>query len=619
MPSYRAPVEDYRYLLHDLFRVHERQDLAGFEMLDPETTGAVLEGGAKVCEDILQPLNQLGDEEGCTFENGQVKTPTGFKRAYEEFCAGGWNRLGAPESLGGASMPAVITFTMTEMMFSANQAFGMYPGLTNAAYAALSATGEKWMREHVVPKMASGEWCGTMCLTEPHCGTDLKLMKSKAVEQDDGTFRLTGTKIFISGGDHDLTDNIVHMVIAKIPNEDGSLADDLSTVNFFMVPKMLVDPETGKITGPNAVSCGSIEKKMGIKGSATCVMNFDGAVAYRLGGKPQPKQDEAKAEGDKPKSKSANMAGMFGMMNAARMGVGVQGVAIAEVAYQNAVTYARERLAGRALTGAQNTDGPADPIIVHTDIRKMLLSARAFVEGARAVCMWVSIMFSESRGAQDEETRQLAGDLADLLTPVVKAYFTDMGFEAANASMQVFGGHGYVRDHGMEQFVRDARINQVYEGANGVQAMDLVGRKLRKGGGRAVMSYIGLIDGWIKEHEGEESLKPYTAALRAGLDDLTALTLWLSEHGPKNPDNVGAGATEYLRIMGIVTVGFQWAKMAKLSQAALDQGTDNADFHKRKITLARFWMERHLPDTASLRARAEKGCDVVMELDAALF
>ncbi|MEQ8826786.1 MAG: acyl-CoA dehydrogenase family protein, partial [Parvibaculum sp.] len=380
-----------------------------------------------------------------------MRTPPGFKEAFQKYCEDGWNRLGAPEAAGGAGLPSVITFAFTEMGMSANQAFSMYPGLTTAAYSALWATGEPWMKEHVAKTMISGEWTGTMCLTEPHCGTDLKLMKTKAVEQEDGTYRITGTKIFISGGDHDMTDNIIHMVIAKIPDEDGKLANDLSTVNFFMVPKMLVDKETGEITGRNGVSCGSIEKKMGIKGNATAVLNFDEAVAYRLGGRPPEKKTDT---GEKKKSKSAGMAGMFGMMNGARMGVGIQGIAIGEVAYQNGVTYANERLAGRSLTGAKNPDGPADPIMVFPDVRRLLISSRSFVEGARALAMYVSMLFSLQIFGKDEKEREEAADMAQLMTPIIKAFFTDKGFQAANDSMQVFGGHGYVRDHGMEQFVR---------------------------------------------------------------------------------------------------------------------------------------------------------------------
>lgn len=614
MPSYKAPVEDYRFLLYDFLKIDQREDLAGFSDLTEDLVMAVLEGGAKICEDLLQPLNQIGDEQGCTLENGVVRTPEGFKEAYAEFCGGGWNALGASEEMGGAGLPSIVTFAMQEMGASSNQAFSMYGGLTNAAYAALQGTGEPWMKELVVPKMVGGEWCGTMCLTEPGCGTDLKLMKTRAIEQDDGTYRLTGTKIFISGGDHDMVDNIIHMVIAKIPDEDGKLANDLSTVNFFMVPKININPETGEMTDRNGVTCGSVENKMGIKGNATCVLNFDEALAYRLG--PKPQKAEPSKDGKK-KSSASGMAGMFGMMNAARMGVGIQGVAAGEVAYQNAVEYTKERLAGRALDGAKNPDGPADPIIVYPDVRRMLLQASSFAEGARALAAWVSLMFTET-GSSDEKTREVAGDMTQLMTPIIKAFFTDMGFDAAVASQQCFGGHGYIRENGMEQFVRDARINQIYEGANGVQALDLVGRKLAMNGGRPPLTFFGMVDDFIKENSNGD-IAEFTSPLKNGLDDLQAATMWLMENAVTDRNNAGAASAEYLRMFGIVAVGFMWAQMAKVALAKREAGEGNQDFYKAKLVKARFWMQRIMPDTSSLRARACAGADNLMELEADLF
>lgn len=611
MPGYKAPTEDFRFLLFDLLKISERTDLPGFEDLSEDLVMAVLEGGAKICEEVLQPLNQIGDEQGCHLENGVVRTPEGFKEAYKQFCEGGWNALGASPELGGAGMPSVVTAAMQEMGASSNQAFAMYGGLTTAAYGALQGTGEPWMKELVVPKMMHGEWCGTMCLTEPHCGTDLKLMKTRAVEQEDGTYRLSGTKIFISRGDHDMVDNIIHMVIAKIPGEDGKLADDLSTVNFFMVPKININPEDGTMTDRNGVTVGSVEKKMGIKGNATCVLNFDDAVAYRLG--PKPQKAEPTADGKK-KSSASGMAGMFGMMNAARMGVGLQGIGAGEVAYQNAVTYSQERLAGRALDGVKNPDGPADPIIVYPDVRRMLLQASSFTEGARALAAWVSLMFSEVDAA-DEKTREVAGDMTQLMTPIIKAFFTDMGFEAANAAMQCFGGHGYIREHGMEQFVRDARINQIYEGANGVQALDLVGRKLAMNGGRPPLTFFGLVDDFVKANPDGTCSAP----LKAGLEDLQAATMWLMEHALKDRNNAGAASAEYLRMFGIVAVGFMWAQMAKIASEKLAAGEGNPNFYKAKLVRATYWMERVMPDTASLKMRACAGADNLMELDAEMF
>lgn len=613
MPTYKAPVEDFKFLFHELLEIEKRTDLPGFEDLTPDMTGAILEGGAKFCEEVLQPLNQIGDEQGCVLENGVVRTPAGFKEAFEKYCADGWNRLGAPEALGGAGLPSVITFAFSEMGSSANQAFTMYPGLTNAAYSALAATGEDWMREHVVSRMVSGEWTGTMCLTEPHCGTDLKLMRTNAAEQEDGTYLMNGTKIFISGGDHDMTDNIIHMVIAKIPGDDGKLVNDLSTVNFFMVPKFLVDPETGEMTKRNGVSVGSIEKKMGIKGNATCVLNFDNAVAYKLGG--APKTTKKGADGKEVKSKSSGMAGMFGMMNGARMGVGIQGIAVGEVSVQNGAAYTLERTAGRSLTGAKNPDQTADPIIVHPDVRRLLLQSRAFVEGARALAMYVSMLFSVQNASADEKEREEAADLSQLLTPVIKGYFTDKGFEAANASMQVFGGHGYVRDHGMEQFVRDARINQVYEGANGVQALDLVGRKMTAKGGRATMTFFGKIEAFIKENEGDEAMAPYIKPLKQGYDRMGKAAGWLMENAPKNFDNAGAASYEMMNIFGIVSLGWMWARMAKVALAKLEAGEGNADFYKRKLLLAKVWLEREVPYTSTALERIELGSGDIMSLE----
>jgi len=614
MPSYKAPVADFEFLMFDVLEIEKHTDLPGYADLDRATVHDVLEGAGKFMSEVLQPLNQSGDEEGCHFENGVVRTPKGFKEAYQAYCEAGWNRLGVPEQFGGAGLPIILTFAVAEMGSSSNQAFTMYPGLTSAAYSALIATGAPWMREHIVPKMVGGEWTGTMCLTEPNCGTDLRLMKTKAVEQPDGTYRVTGTKIFISGGDHDLTKNIIHMVIAKIPDENGKIHDDLSTVNFFMVPKFLVSEE-GKMGARNGVSTGSIEKKMGIKANATAVLNFDEAVAWRLGPKPQPKA--AGAAGEKGSS-SAGMKGMFGMMNAARLGVGVQGVAVSEVAYQNAAIYAKERLVGRALTGPKNPSQPADPLIVHPDVRRMLLFARAAAEGGRSLATWISYLLGVAQSKRPDAERQEAADLADLLTPVIKAFCTDMGFDAANAAMQCFGGHGYIRDNGMEQFVRDARINQTYEGANGVQALDLVGRKLARNGGRAPFALFRIINTFLTEESGD-AMKPYVEPLKAGIARLQDATMWLAQNGLKNPDNAGAASVDYLRLFGIVVVGYLWARQAKAAQAKLAAKAGNPAFYESKLTTARFWMERLLPETAGLSERIKAGADGLMTLDAANF
>ncbi|HWA03807.1 MAG TPA: acyl-CoA dehydrogenase C-terminal domain-containing protein [Rhizomicrobium sp.] len=606
MPIYRAPIDEYKFVLNELLEIDTHRDLPDFGELTPDLIDDILVNAGKFCEEVLQPLNQSGDEEGAHFENGVVRTPKGFKEAYRAYCEAGWGALSAPEKFGGAGLPTLVTLAVAEMASSSNQSFAMYPGLTGAAASALGATGAPWMKEHVLPRMISGEWAGTMCLTEPNCGTDLRLMKTRAVEQPDGTYKLTGTKIFISGGDQDLTDNIIHMVIAKIPDENGQIHDDLSTVNFFMVPKFLVG-EDGKMGARNGVSTGGIEKKMGIKAQATCVLNFDEATAWRLGPKPTPPKPGEK------RSASAGMAGMFGMMNAARLGVGVQGIAIGEVAYQNGMAYAHERRVGHALTGPKEPDKPADLEFVHPDVRRMLLHAKSFVDGARAVAMWTTLNMAIAESGRPEAAT--AGLLADLMTPVIKAFFTDMGFEAANMAMQCYGGHGYIRDNGVEQFVRDGRINQTYEGANGVQAMDLVGRKLGRKGGAAPMALFALLSGWIAENEADPAMKPFVGPVKRGVETLQQATMWLAQNVLANPNNAGAGAVDYLRMMGIVVVGWMHARMAKIANAKLAANPANADFYRQKIVAAKYWMERMIPECPMLFERIQAGSDTIMEFE----
>jgi alkylation response protein AidB-like acyl-CoA dehydrogenase len=600
MPLYRAPVEDFRFLFHEVLELEKHRDLPGFADLSPELVDDILGNAGKFCEEVLQPLNQSGDEEGCRFENGTVSTPKGFKEAYKAYSEAGWGGLGAPESAGGAGMPPIITMAVHEMGMSANQSLAMYPMLTAGAYGALLATGPDWMKQHIVPRMVTGEWAGTMALTEPGCGTDLRLMKTKAVEQPDGTYKMNGTKIFISGGDQDLTDNIIHMVIAKIPDENGQIHDDLATVNFFMVPKFIVQ-EDGTAGARNGVNTGGIEHKMGIKGQATCVLNFDDAIAWRLGPKPTPPKPGEK------RSTSAGMAGMFGMMNQARLGVGIQGIAIGEVAYQNGYAYAHERRVGRALTGAKEPDKSADLEIVHPDVKRMLLQARAATEGLRALAAWTTLNGSIAHSSRPEAEQ--AALLEDLMTPILKSFGTDMGFEAANLGMQCYGGHGYIRDNGVEQFVRDSRINQVYEGANGVQAMDLVGRKLGRKGGAAPMALFALLTGWISENEKDEAMKPFVAGVKRGTETLQAATMWLAANGLSNPNDAGAGASDYLRLMGITMVALMWGKMAKVSIGKDDR------LHKDKLMCARYWMERMVPECPMLLERIQAGSAAIMELD----
>ncbi len=601
MPIYRAPVEDYRFLFHDVLEIEQYRDLPGFTELSPDLVDDILTNAGKFCEDVLHPLNQSGDAEGCRFENGKVSTPKGFKEAYDAYCQAGWGGLGAPESAGGAGLPPLITMAISEFGMSANQSLAMYPMLTAGAYSAILATAPDWMKQVIVPRMVTGEWAGTMCLTESGCGTDLRLMKTRAVEQPDGTYRMNGTKIFISGGDQDLTENIIHMVIAKIPDENGQIYDDLSTVNFFMVPKFLV-AEDGTMGARNGVNTGGIEHKMGIKGQATCVLNFDNAQAWRLGPKPVPPKPGEK------RSASAGMKGMFGMMNAARLGVGIQGIGIGEIAWQNGYAYANERRVGRALTGPKEPDKPADLEIVHPDVKKMLLHARSFVEGARALAAWTTLHMSIAQSEREDAAN--AAMLADLMTPVLKAFCTDMGFEAANLGMQCWGGHGYIQDNGVEQYVRDGRINMVYEGANGVQAMDLVGRKLARKGGAAPMALFALLTGWVGEHEKDAAMAPFVAGVKRGTESLQAATMWLAANGMKNPDDAGAGATDYLRMMGITMLALMWGMMAK---ASLGKDKDESSpLHKNKLMCARYWMERMVPECPMLGERIQTGSATIM-------
>jgi len=628
MASYHAPLDDIRFVLFDYLAIDQCPTLPGFADMSRETVDDILKGAAAIAERVLHPLNRTGDEEGCVLENGVVRTPTGFGDAYRSFCDGGWNRLSMPESYGGFGMPNVVAMAVNEMMTSANQAFSMYAGLTGAASAALMGFAPEDIKRNYIPKMVQGTWAGTMNLTEPHCGTDLRLMKTRAVEQADGSYRISGTKIYISGGDQDLTENIVHLVLAKIPGPTGQIDDDLGQVNLFVVPKFLVNPD-GSLGPRNGVVCTALEKKMGIKGNATAVLVYEEAIGYRIGPKPEPASadrptdntDKVSAAGAAPKSRG--MAGMFAMMNMARLGVGFQGMAQAEIAYQNAALYARERLQARSISGIKFPDLPADPIIVHPDVRRMLLNIRSFVEGARALGLWLAMLGAQARGSADEAQKTRAQDLGDLLTPVIKAFFTDMGFESTNAAMQCFGGAGYVRDTGMEQFVRDARILQIYEGTNGVQALDLVGRKLSAKGGRAAMAFFQLIHEGIARHSTDPRMDSFLKPLKSAADRLQRATLWFAGNARANPDHAGAGASDFLRMMGITAIALTWTELAAVAHRRLDeiaagsQGTPA--FYEAKLVCAHHWMERMVPETSALIERIEAGAQNMMQLPADAF
>ncbi|WP_299698747.1 acyl-CoA dehydrogenase C-terminal domain-containing protein [uncultured Tateyamaria sp.] len=593
MPSYTPPTKDMQFILHDVLNV-TGSDIPGYDELEADFTSAILDEAGKLTSEVLAPLNVVGDKEGCRLENGVVYTPTGFKDAFEQVKEGGWPGLDMPEEFGGQNMPYVIGTAVGEMFSSANMAFTMYQGLTHGAASAILAHGSQAQKETYLPKMVSCEWTGTMNLTEPHCGTDLGLMRTKAEPQDDGSYKISGQKIFISAGEHDMADNIIHLVLAKIVGGP----EGIKGVSLFIVPKFLVN-EDGSLGARNGVAVGNIEEKMGIHGNSTCVMNYDGAVGYLIG-------EEHKG-----------MRAMFTMMNEARLGVGMQGLSQAEVAYQNAVEYANDRLQGRDVTGAKAPEKPADPLIVHPDIRRSLMDQKSFAEGARAFILWGATMIDAAHRAGDKD----ADGLVSLLTPIIKGFLTDVGYDNTIKAQQVYGGHGYIEEWGMSQYTRDARIAMIYEGANGVQALDLVGRKLAQDGGKHVMAFFDLVKGFIKDNSGQDEAfdKEFLEPLKAASKDLQAAGMYFMQNGMTNPNNALSGSYDFMHMFGHVCLGLMWAKMGKASREALAGGTSDPEFFETKLATGRYYMARQLPATALHLTRIQTGADTVMALEAANF
>ncbi len=597
MPTFQAPTRDARFVVNEVIRLGDFAHVPGFENASADVVDAVIEEAGRFASEVLAPLNASGDREGChRHDDGSVATPKGFKEAHVQFREAGWGTISAPEAFGGQGMPNVLGFAVEEFMSAANMAFSMYPGLTNGAVNALLAKGTLEQQQTYVPRMIANEWLGTMNLTEPQCGTDLGLIRAKAEPQADGSYTITGTKIFISAGEHDLTDNIIHLVLARTPGAP----EGTKGISLFVVPKVLVNAD-GSLGERNSVSCGALEEKMGIHGNATCVMNYDGAKGWLVG-------DENKG-----------LAAMFIMMNAARLGVGLQGLAQAEAAYENGVAYALERRQGRALTGPAEPQEAADPLIVIPDVRRMLMDARAITEGMRALGLWAGLLVDLSERAEADDERTKADDLLGLLTPVIKGCGTDFGYKVATDMQQIWGGHGYIVENGMEQFVRDARIAMIYEGANGIQAMDLVGRKLAKDGGRAIQAFFAEVGQECEKAGTVDGLADLAARVGKTNGELKAATMWLMQNGLTDPNNAGAAAYDYMHLTGIVALGLMWLRMARVATEALANGAEDKAFYEAKLVTARYFGERITPQAGALRRKLESGSDSVMALPAEAF
>jgi len=596
MQVYDAPLRDMRFVLNELHTDDGFGEIPALAEFTPDLTDAVLDEAARFSRDVLAPLNRSGDEEGCHYENGVVRTPAGFKDAYKQFAESGWTSLAADPQWGGQGLPEALNKLVEEMSCSANLSFGLYPGLTAGATTAIVGYASEDLKQAYLPNMVSGKWSGTMCLTEAHCGTDLGMLRTRAVPQEDGSYRIIGSKIFISAGEHDLTENIVHLVLARLPDAPKGVKG----ISLFLVPKYL-PKDDGSIGPSNGVLCANIEHKMGLKASATCQMNFEDSTGWLVG------------------EPNKGMAAMFTMMNTERVSVGIQGLGVGEAAYQAAVYYAKDRLQGRALSGVKNPDGAADPIIVHPDVRRMLMTMRAYNEGCRALSAWVSRALDAEKHSPDPEVRQRAEDFVALMTPVVKALFTDLGHESAHLAVQCYGGHGYIRESGVEQYARDARIAMIYEGTNGIQALDLVGRKLGAHTGRYLRSFFHPVSQFIEENSGEGPLKPMVDGLARAFGALQLSTATIAQRGLADPEEAGAASTDYLRLLGLVAIAYCYAKATKLSALKLMFGAEDKAFYDAKIKTATFFYDRILPQTAALFLQIKAGKKSMMAFDAEAF
>jgi len=595
MAAYRAPVRDQQFVLHDVLDLAQYSNLPGFSDADRDTIDAILDESAKFCEGVLAPISKVGDVEGCTRDaDGNVKTPTGWKEAFQQMSEAGWTALSSDPAYGGQGLPHVLNLAVNEMVSSANMAFGMYPGLTLGAAAALHTGGSDEQKELYLPKMISCQWGGTMNLTEPHCGTDLGLLRTKAVPQPDGSYKITGQKIWISSGEHDMAENIVHLVLARI---EGA-PEGVKGISLFVVPKFIPDAD-GNPGERNSLKCGGLEHKMGIHGNATCVMDYDDATGWLVG------------------EENKGLKIMFIMMNEARLGVGLQGYALAEAAYQQSVDFAKDRLQGRSLTGPKNANGPADPIIVHPDVRRMLMDQKAFVEGARCFALWTALHGDLEEKSDDAAAREKGGDYMALLTPIVKSYLTGKGYDMVSNGLQVHGGSGFTEEWGASQLLRDARITLIYEGTNGVQALDLVGRKLAMNGMRPITSFFNELDAFVAEG-GDESVKPFIEAVAETKGKLKEGTDWLMNNALENFDHAGAASHDYLNLFGLTCLTYMWAVMAKTSAAKIAEG-DSDPFYKTKLATGRYFLDRWVPEADMHLAKVQAGADTMMALEAEAF